>query len=269
MRRQNGFAFLGFAIVLAAIAITFIIGEAGIAARAQSSLLDTQKEAYLDMAAQAVESWYARNAAAIDAAAASPFADNAILALAGIERRWNLRVAQSARLADGDIAYRRILLWLPAANPDPSTWDAAAGTFSPGPNVRWRIVDGRAIQTDAYSRTLASMKAFARQLELRFYAKAAYDASSGLTVNWFRPRSGCASPNPDDIPCLDTFTDAGLINWSVILGTNPGNLRTAWGRNFLVSNLTDSNVAYPPYSMAINAITPWGATIRVLAVQPI
>ena len=261
--------FLGFAIALAAIAITFIIGEAGVAAKAQSNSIDEQKEAYLDQATRAVESWYARNIAVIDSTAASPFADVDIPALAGIERRWDLRIAQSARLADGDIAYRRIALWLPASNPDGSALDAATGTFSPGPNVRWRIVDGRAIQTDAYSRTLASMKAFARQLELRFYAKAAYDASSGLTVNWFRPRSGCASPNPDDIPCLDTFTDAGLINWSVILGTNPGNLRTAWGRNFLVSNLTDSNVAYPPYSMAINAITPWGATIRVLAVQPI
>lgn len=269
MRRQNGFAFLGFAIVLAAIAITFIIGEAGIAARAQSSLLDTQKEAYLDMAAQAVESWYARNAAAIDAAAASPFADNAILALAGIERRWNLRVAQSARLADGDIAYRRILLWLPAANPDPSTWDAAAGTFSPGAGVRWRIIDGRRIQSQAYSQTLAAMRAFARKLELRFYAKAAADSSTYLTVNWFRPRGGCASPNPDDIPCLDAYTDASLVNWRVILGEDPETLKTAWGQSLLVSNLTDSSASIPPYTMAIAAQTPWGAMMRVLAVQPI
>lgn len=268
MRRQKGFSLTASAVMLAAAAVLFTAGELAILARSQSSGEAAAREAYLDRAARAVEEWYSRNAASIDAAPAFPFVESEIALLAGVESRWGLRAAASGRLVEGDAVYRRIVLWLPAASPDPSHWDAAAGSFSPGPGVRWRIVDGRPVQAQAIGKTLEAMRRFAARLEQRFHAKAAADGDGAVAVNYFRPRNGCAA-GPDEIPCIDAYADAATVDWGRLLGIDPASLRTAWGGPLLVSNLEDSSASAPPYSMAIAADTPWGVRLKVTAAQPL
>ncbi len=268
MRRERGFAIAGFAAALAALAIVFVAGEMALLGRTAAEGDAARREAYLDEAAAAVASWYARNAAAVDADAAFPIPEDEIPEAAGVPPRWGLRAAASARLSSGGIVFRRIVLWVPAQSPDPSSWDPAAGIFSPGPGVLWRVVDGQAVQGAAYAATLKAMQRFAAQLEERFHALAAADGPGSLAVNYFRPRSGCAA-GPSEIPCLDVYTAADAVDWVAILGVPAGGLRTAWGGPFLVSNLEDSSAVSPPYSMAIAADTPWGARVKVMAVQPL
>lgn len=269
MRRQRGFSLVASAIMLAAAAALFAAGELALLARSQRAGEAAAREAYLDRAARAVEEWYSRNAASIDASPALPVAEDEIAAAAGVQPRWGLRAAASVRLVEGAAVYRRIVLWLPAVSPDPSLWDAATGSFSPGPGVRWRIVDGRPVQARAIGATLEAMRRLAARLEQRFHAKAAADGDAAAGVNYFRPKNGCGAAGPDEIPCIDAYADAAAVDWGKLLGIDPASLRTAWGGPLLVSNLEDSSAAAPPYSMAIAADTPWGARLKVTAVQPL
>lgn len=232
--------------------------------------LSRDEEQALDEIARRLESYYRQNAAAIDAAPSFGTAPEILWAQLGIEPKANLRLAVSERIASSQVRFRRFVVWLARSDPDTSRLDPVTGSFTAGPGVSFRIVDGEAIQNALLEETLSRMKTFAAQLERRFLAKFEADPLRSLDVNHFRAIGASCSAALDDIPCIDVHTDVvAAADFGTLLSSDPRQFTSAWGERFTVSNLEDSHTDSPPYSMAIRAPLPWGGSVLVNAVQPI
>lgn len=232
--------------------------------------LPKAESAYVDEIAQRLAIYYRRNAAAIDAAPAYAIVPATLWAELGIDPKPTLRLGISDRLTGTNVRFRRFAVWLKRAEPDASAMNAATGTFTPGPGVVYRVVDGEPIQAALYDETLTRMKAFAVALEKRFRAKFESDPFKSLSVNHFRPAGGTCTVGLDDIPCIDAHTDVLVAaNFSALLSLDSSRLVTAWGPRFTVSNLADSQAASPPFTMAVRGALPWGGSVLVNAVQPL
>ena len=269
-RRQRGSAAL-LLVLWAFVAVFYFLFAPQIAAtiRAFDAIAATE-DAYLDNLARRLEDYYRRNATAIDSVTAYPVVPERLCAELGVEVKPTLRLAVSDRLTGSQVLFHRFVVWLKRAEPDPSSFVASTGTFTAGPNVVYRIVDGEAIEGALLEKTLDGMKGFAAQLEGRFRAKFEADPLRSLSVNHFRALGASCSVGMDDIPCIDSYTDATTAaDFSALLSIDPRTLTSAWGQHFTVSNLQDSSAASPPYTMAIRAALPWGGGLLVNAVQPL
>jgi hypothetical protein len=267
--KQQGFAILGLTVLVTTIALTFVLAQSALSARSAANSEDAEHARYLLSAKEKIEAWYRRNVAEVDSVhgVANHFAR--LFAESGIVPRWGVRYAVSEPIASGTLSYRTIAIWLPQSAADPSALDPATGRFVSGPRTKFQIVDGRAIEAEAFAATLAVMRGFARALEARFYAKRTSDSDRLIDANYFRPRDPACAAQADEIPCIAGYEKAAELNWRVILGLEPATLVSAWGSPILVSNTLDSQTSIPPFSMALQVATPWGATIRLAAVQPI
>ena len=269
-RRQCGSAAM-LLVLWAFVAVFYFLFAPQIAAsmRAFDAVAATEN-AYLDNVARRLEDYYRRNAAAIDSATAYPVVLESLCAELGVEVKPTLRLAVSYRLTGSQVLFHRFVVWLKRAEPDPSTFAASTGMFTPGPSVIYRIVDGEAIEGALLEKTLDRMKGLAAQLERRFRAKFEADPLRSLGVNHFRAVGPSCSVGLDDIPCIDSYGDAtSVADFATLLSIDPATLTNAWGQRFTVSNLQDSSTASPPYTMAIRAALPWGGSLLVNAVQPL
>ncbi len=230
----------------------------------------SQEEAYLDHIARQLETYYRRNAAAIDAAITFSIAPRDLWEQLGIDPKPTLQLGISDRQNGGQVRFRRFVMWLRRSSPDASSFTVSTGAFAPGPNVSYRVVDGEAIQGALLEETLTRMKRFAGQLEGRFRAKFEADPFRSLSVNHFRALGPSCTASLDDIPCINVHTDVvTAANFATLLSIDAATLSTAWGQRFTVSNLQDSQTASPPFTMAIRAPLPWGGTALVNAIQPL
>ncbi len=269
-RGQRGSAAM-LLVLWAFVAVFYFLFAPQIAAsiRAFDAVAATE-DAYLDKVARRLENYYRRNAAAIDSATAYPVVPESLCAQLGVEVKPTLRLAVSDRLTGSQVLFHRFVVWLKRAEPDPSTFAVSTGTFTPGPGVAYRVVDGEAIEGALLEKTLERMKGFAAQLEGRFRAKFESDPLRSLSVNYFRALGPACGVGLDDIPCIDSYTDATTAaDFGTLLSIDPTTLTSAWGRHFTISNLQDSSTASPPYTMAIRAALPWGGSLLVNAVQPL
>lgn len=269
-RRQCGSAAM-LLVLWAFVAVFYFLFAPQIAASMKAfDAVAAAEDAYLDNVARRLEDYYRRNAAAIDSATSYPVVPESLWAELGVEVKPTLRLAVSDRLTGSQVLFHRFVVWLKRAEPDPSTFTVSTGTFTPGPNVIYRIVDGEAIEGALLEKTLDGMKGLAAQLERRFRAKFEADPLRSLSVNHFRALGSSCSVGLDDIPCIDSYTDATTAaDFVTLLSIDPATLTSAWGQHFTVSNLQDSSTASPPYTMAIRAALPWGGSLLVNAVQPL
>ena len=230
----------------------------------------SQEQAYLDHIARQLETYYRRNAGAIDAAVTFSIVPAALWAQLGIDPKPTLQLGISDRQTGAQVRFRRFVIWLRRGSPDASSFTASTGAFAPAPNVAYRVVDGEAIQGALLEETLTRMKRFAAQLEQRFRAKFEADPFRSLSVNHFRALGSSCTASLDDLPCINVHADvATAANFATLLSIDPATLSTAWGPRFTVSNLQDSQTASPPFTMAIRAPLPWGGTVLVNAIQPL
>lgn len=233
-------------------------------------LLAASEDAYLDTVARHLEQHYRLNAAAIDAGPVYSLPAGQLWSQLGIEPRPMLRLGISDRVNGSEVRFRRFAVWLKRGEPDPTIFDVATGSLAPGQGVIYRIVDGEAIQGALLEETLVRMKRFGQQLERRFRAKFEGDPLRSLSVNHFRPVGPACSAGMDDIPCIDTHTNAALAaDFAALISVDAAVLVNAWGEPLTVSNREDSRWTAPPYSMAIRSTLPWGGSVLVNAIQPL
>jgi type II secretory pathway pseudopilin PulG len=265
MRKERGAIFLLLVVAIAVVGVTLILAASRLQAQQAANRAAAEQFAYLRKAAAAVEVWYRENLATVDSQDAAPVIDT-VLDRAGVNRRFGLSARISNRLMAGNVGFRTLALWIPAAVPDPSTFDVTTGLFTPAPGVRFVTVSGAALQGQAVADTQRAMASVASTLEQYFAARAAA-GGTGVGINHFRPDPTCSGA-AGQLPCLDDYTVASAINWAG-LGLSGLPVADAWGNPLALSNLADSSTAAPPFSMAIRAATPFGTQLTVRAVQPL
>ena len=265
--RQSGFVLLCAVLAMAFIAGALIATWMVVTARHQGSELERAQLAYLTALRERLEQWYAHSAATVDAGATAPDMQ-AVLRQIGAVRRWNLQVRAAERQTEGAVTFRVLALWLPPASaPDTTTFDPATGALVPAANTPSARIDGRVIQSQALAASRHGLQRLAQALENRFKARYLADPGRNVTVNHFRARS-CASPLPDELPCLDQYTalDASLL---LAMGADARLARNGWNLPVEVSNSADAQTAGPPYTFALRTATPWGTWVRASAIQPL
>jgi hypothetical protein len=265
--REQGFVLLAAVLAVAFIAGVILATWMVVTAQRQDSELERDQLAYLAQLKAQLEQWYAVNAASVDAAAAAPDMQAALRQI-GVAPRWNLQVRSSERQTRDGVAFRVIALWLPHAGaPDTTTFDPATGTFIPAANTPNAQINGQVIQSKALAASRAGLQRLAQTLENRFKAQYLADPNRNITINHFRAGS-CASPLPDELPCLDDYTavDANLL---LTIGADARLARNSWNLAVEVSNLSDAQTAIPPYTFALRTATPWGTQLRASAIQPL
>jgi type II secretory pathway pseudopilin PulG len=263
MNRQRGSAFILFVVVLAVIGVSMILGATTLQADTVANHVAEQRQDYLHRSTQQIERWYQSHLAIVDLNDDPP-AIASILSEAGFASQFGAKVAVSQRQFNGDTAYRVFVVWIPNAMPDTSAFNNATGQFTPAPGVQYALLNGLSLQSAAMSATRNTINAAAISLENYFTARTELNGKD-VSVNQFRPDTAC-SGTVAGFPCIDTYTDASAIDWSMT-GIDPVRLVDAWGNPLEVSNLLDSQTTNPPYSMSIRAKTPFGTFITMSAIQ--
>lgn len=264
-RAQRGVALVAV-MLLAALIVSAIVVEWTLVRTAQvDRALSREQAAYLSAVEASLTQWYALNSASIDAAAEAPDL-NAVLRSLGVAARWNLQVRASRTIERDNVRYRTMALWLPRGADDSTSFDVNAGTLSATPQTLSRAINGWSVQSRAVSETRKRMQSMAERLEANARAQYLLDPSRDALKNRFRALD-CAAPRAGELPCLDTYRAARTLVALGTLGIGSALSTNAWGGDIEVSNSLDSQTSEPPFSMALRTVTPWGATIRVTAVQ--
>jgi hypothetical protein len=209
-------------------------------------------------------------------------------------------------ITTGAIKYREVVILAPSDNgPSLETFDHGAGTLvlcpgttakcSPRANAR---IDGYAIESELYGRSLKILNDLALAAQSYFNAKYLSFPDHSTAVNWFRaPYSiaGECTPGTADMPCLDGWTDvldpthnhpgatALALLWQpdqdpatvaecILAHACP--FTNAWGGTIYLANGNDTlgaplglNSTSIPYRLALKTETPWNIPIEIFAVQ--
>lgn len=263
MRRQRGVVFILFAVVLAIVGVAMVMGASSLQAQSAANRQVRDREAYLKDTAQQLEAWYRSRVSTVDIVADAPDPD-VVAQEANVSKRYGVRIAVSNRIVTGDLGYRVIVLWIPAAQPDASTFDPNTAAFVPATGVEYQVVNGQPIQQQAISETRRTLSNIAVSL-VNYFAARYETGGKDVSINYFRPDATCSSTG-EGLPCWDTYTSVSGVDWGS-LGLPNLALNDAWGNAIEISNLADSQTAAPPYSIAIRAHTPFGTYLTMNAYQ--
>ena len=275
---QRGFYVTALTVVLATIAFIFVLGYSSYYAKRESqSLLDNQKTYLYDLKSRLLEA-YATKLLDVDAdlTYASYRDSDRWFEMAGLSRRWELRIEVSDRLEKDGVKYTVLALWLPtetdAANPP--TFDAATGTFSscslaPCPDRAYTLVSGYELQAKAAADTKKTLEHIAAKAQAYFKARNLAEPTHNVSINYFLAPYGSCAPNAEDIPCAATYSSIDATTLAQVLHLDSDRTKNGWGLDIEYSNVEDSNITSPPYTMSFRSRDPWGNTPQILAVQPL
>jgi hypothetical protein len=296
---RQGFALVGFAVVLAIVAFTVVLGYSVSAAKTASNNLRKNQQAYLSDVHTKLVAAYAANAATIDADTswAGVSTDNeehtsALLALAGVSSRWGLTVKMTPPISRENIKYRVLAAWLPYESSTPEVPVLNTdGSFVPCPQASPDctrllqyvvIAEGFAIQRQNAKKSDELLSHIAQQAQSFFKTKFLQDPERNVSVNYFRPFLGCNAV-AEQMPCVEASAPIWGVTPQIIqanstqsmaelLGLPSAPVLNAWGIPVEVCNgasCADSKVSIsaPPYSMFFQSLTPWGTSTRVYAIQ--
>lgn len=262
---QRGMILASALIGVAAVVLAIVAGWSTSQSRDAANRLLADQRAYVEVVRTRVTDWYGRHLADLDGSAV-PVPIAAVLDGSGVERRYNLAGAVSDLILRDGLGYRVIALWLPDGSSAPA-FDFTAGVLSGEPAVS-ALINGRELESAAVRDTQARMRAIATRLETRFSLRQQVVSAGRADINQFRAAE-CAAVAAGEIACLDTYTPLAATALGPLAGLDASLALSAWGTPIYVSNLMDSQVSAPPYSMAVAAGAPWGAAYRVMAVQPL
>lgn len=307
-KNQRGSALIFIVTVVAVILLLILVGNIAVYTKEAANMQPASKAAYLDKAEQAVALWYRKNASRIDAPAAGgicpTFTSDQLFRETMLTPDLDARIEMTPCLdvQGASIISRNIAIWIPTAGiQDTSSFDSS-GIFRPGNSeVRYRLVNGHAIETQMVSETRTQLQEMARAFELRVKAKMDADSTHDLGVNHFRSMS-CEAGQilPEEVPCSSLINGGAGANAYAILDDNAFKTlklaqlasvsqsmnRDSWGQYIVFNNVLDDagNACLPednpsatpatrnnrpPYRMMLQTITPWGAEITVCPVQPV
>ncbi|WP_440030221.1 hypothetical protein [Chromobacterium amazonense] len=261
--RQQGQATVWILAALALAVMAFLSGEVDRIVEAKRQARPALQAKYLQDSGAAIAHWYQRDLATLDADGAPALTEADVLAGAGLTPRYGLRLAISQPIRQGNLRWHSIALWLPPEANDATTFDPATGRLTPDPRALSYVVSGQAFQQAAWQRTTEAVANLVSALNA--YAQQRSRSLGGdVTRNPFRALN-CGQVEAGELPCLDDYVPAPTI--AAALGLNPGQLVDAWNQPLLVSGGTDANRTAAPYSMAVKATTPWGASLVSVALQ--
>ncbi len=259
---EQGSAILFMTALLSlAMALGYGMIIAGQAESTQSSVA-ARRQAYLNDAATTLGDFYTSNASRMDADAATDWTSPAALAReAGLVLRYGTRLDIGQRQSQGDLRYRILTLWIPAA-------DANSSGFSPANASRFRQVSGLDIQRRIANRARGQLTRLSNTLVVYYAGRLEIDPLHSASVNYWQGR-GCSDAAAGDFGCSASFIPlADLADPAVGLarstGTNPWG-QTVQGRN----KGSGVETVSPPYTLEIRSLYPWGGGITRTVVQPL
>jgi type II secretory pathway pseudopilin PulG len=245
--------------LLSAIAVGLVAGDVeGLRLDAEPS-----RSRYLADAQARLGRWYQQNAATLDDGVSVLPATDAIFAQAGVAQRFNVQMGVTQSVVVNGVGSRQIVVWLPDASGN-ATFDVMTGALTPTPQHSVRI-RGHDVQQRLVVITQERLGKAASTITS--WAASAERSQPALAGTNLMRRSVCAA-SAMALPCWDAYVP---VDWVPILGfAGPEEIRKdAWGRDIEVSNLLDSSSVTPPYSLSLRAVTPWGAPLRLSALQPL
>lgn len=212
----------------------------------------------LDQAAAMLKLAYHELAGTMDSTASAPVTAAQLLDIAGVPDEWHLRLQIGSRRQQTPLAWRNLYVWSPPTeHPDTTTYDATTDTFTPDPDARWRVVDGRQIQERFIEDTAARLQKIGHGLKERFFVLTELDPLHDPTVNRFQ--QGVVNGG---------YITLAAMGMAQAIGLSAEDQKDAWGGTILASNTVDCNTVAPPYDMVLRSVAPWGTVIDLRVVQP-
>lgn len=274
MGKQRGFAVTAFLTMTLVIVFALYAGISYDISRSSGLMEDEERTEYMTEVTKALNNYYNTNAWVIDSNANA--IDPVVIAQrAGIQLKYGAQLVSSQRLVKNDIGYHIFAFWIPQEGLTGTAFDATTGEFTEGTyaagssqRLRYTIVNGATIESELIQSTLGLMETSGTAMEAWFagrqFQASSLEGSSG-PINWFRSPS-CTSDSRF-ITCTSNYEDATIVlsGYGILDSTS---LRSAWGRNLLITNDPAIVLNVRPFTMSLRAETPWGRTIDVLIIQP-
>ena len=281
---QGGFFLIALTAVLATIAFIFILGYSSAYSKRQSQSLHQNQTAYLLDVKTRLENAYATDRLNIDAdltyaayRTPAPWYEMAGINPSAATNRWSLEIAVSDRISRDGIMYTVVALWLPTDTDatNPPIFNTADGTFqscttAPCPERAYTTLSGYGLQVAAQNDTKKTLNDVAFKAQSYFRARMLTDPTRNISINYFMPPFVACSGTTDDIPCIPNYTAIDATPLPALIGLDSDERKNAWGLDIEATNITDSNIISPPYTMSFRTQSPWaGTSYQIFAVQPL
>lgn len=272
--KQRGFAVTAFLVMTLVVIFALYAGMSYDISRSSGLKEDEEKTEYMAEATRALNNYYKTNAWAIDSDDA--VIDPVVIAQkAGIQLKFGAQLLSSERIEKNNIGYHIFVFWMPQEGLTGTSFDTTTGVFTEGTyaagssrRLRYTIVNGSTIEAELINSTIGMMETSGTAMEAWFagrqFQASSLEGGSG-PINWFRSPSCTADSR--FISCTSNYEDSTIVlsGYGILDSTS---LRSAWGRNLLITNDPAIVPNVRPFTMSLRAETPWGRKIDVLIIQP-
>lgn len=285
-RTQKGAVALVVTFILGALFFGFFLAFSERITQAAVSERDASVQTYLTETRDSLLSAYRLRLGEIDGTATHMtfVGEQAVKTLLLRELPSSMQVDMSDRLADPLTGryYRRIALWFPFDTDDTGgpQFDRTTGAFvrcgqpistngAPACARGYQmLLDTRSLHAEAEAQARRTLNDLATAAQVFFHARMQSDPARDASLNHFRAPYGCGMRQPDEMPCVDTYTPlSDAADAARVLNLNASGRLNPWGLPYELSNLEGSSTEVPPFSMAFRTRTPWGSAIEVKAVE--
>lgn len=271
-QQESGFVVMSMLVAGAVIAMLIYIGLSNDISRITSSQLEADRQEWMVDNGRLLDDWYLRNAWAIDSNAV--LIDSASIASqAGITLKYSAQIFSSTRLNRNGVSYHVIAMWLPQSGLTGTAFDVNTGVITEGtylnasiPRLKFHITNGAIIESMIVTESLKTMSKASTKLETWFTGQSALSNSVDLDNNWYRLPS-CSTPDLRFLDCLAGFQDAGAVFTSAGI-SSATDLISGWGRALLMTNDPTLVSVVHPYSVLLQAETPWGSPLQTTVTEP-
>lgn len=272
-QQQSGFVIMSLLVTTAVIGMMIYIGFSNDISRITGAQLEAERQEWMVDNGKALNEWYLRNAWDIDSNSLA--VDSATIASqAGISLKYSAQIVSSTRLNRNGVSYHVIAMWLPQTGLTGTAFDVNTGIITEGtyasasvPRLKYHITNGFTIESQLISTSLNTMAAAGAKLESWFAGQAALATSVDVDKNWFRQPNCTAPADPRFLSCLTGFMNANSIFTTAGIGV-ANDLVSAWGRSLLMTNDPTLVSTTHPYSILLQADTPWGTPLRSAVTEP-
>jgi hypothetical protein len=292
--RQQGFGLLSFVIVTTVVALSLVLGYAGILTRKVANELAESEKAYVKDVSNRIAAMYPQYAGRLDSSSGSNISSIAdVLRLSGVTLRpiaaaaiSNVFTSPAWPQGEG-LSYRNIVVYLPAdtdsTNPPDLARFRTTGIFASctdaasecGDRV-FHLFSSLDLQREMSRETQLRLNKIASKAQSYFKARMMQDIERNIDVNYFRQPSGDCEVSALDLGCTDTYmplatvSSAGGLTVTRMarnLSLTDEELFSAWGDPIEATNLLDSETGSTPFTMSFRAQKPAGGHYTLRAVQ--
>lgn len=272
--RQAGVATVPLLVIaLGMVLIAILLGTALATAKSMANSFKSQQHEYMVDVQMKLGSWYRRNLA-MEADASFTRDSDQLFSEIGVEKKYGVELVLSGQLDDGTVRYHKVAVVAPGSSTVPSGTGfggySAAGVYTAPDGFKVVEFDGKLAQHKASADTNAKLARIAEILEQYVSVRISEDANSDSINNYFRPARDCSHVSSRELPCTNGDQAVELFFQSEALaGMAVGvPIQDGWGGQVVLNNDPGDVDTPAPFTMTISAVTPWGQTLFVKAVQP-